>query len=630
MHAMRVIVCAAPDKLRQTAIVRARPLCRYRPSRSQNGVITRNIEICSTQKEERMADVAVQEGETAKFLCPITTLARGLGKNQITVYWTFGGRRIEIDPDQGEEGHYSTKAFEGRQVLMIVKVKVGDEGEYGCVVSVSDWTGKAKGKLTVLRPPDPPHDVRVIRCYGIYAELSWVPGKSNGAEISHFIIQYMMKESPDSWFDFYDEVSGDKNTSTVQIQPYGTFKFRVVAHNSVGASRPSMVTSHECYTPPEKPDKNPHNVHAETDKKGFLVIAWEPLPRLLFHGPGLCYLVLWRKRGYLAWNSAVVNGTSSSRYEHEVDEIYGEFEFQVKSKNDMGEAATPPFVYQGRSFEAEPQLIINGFQLDPSRPLLATAAHFVWEHVDPEDKRLHGKFRGYKLLYWKWDDNEGSKRQVFIPDTYPSQQPGSQFKASLFDLPAYSTFHIQVVVVNTHYQGPPSDTLQVFTPEGVPEAVQGLFADTVKSDSVTLRWLPPERPNGLILGYDIGYQIVTGNHVGPLIRARLASMTPTSLQARIESLKPNVRYRFSIVAKTQAGKGDVAYIDVRTTNRTLAAVETSGSTLHRAHNDNPSAYEPSLKNSVWRLQSNLPLALSVVVVLIHLTAQLVFHLDVIL
>ncbi|KAI8742828.1 neuroglian [Biomphalaria glabrata] len=565
-----------------------------------------------------MTDVAAQEGDTAKFLCPITTLARNLGKNQITVYWTFGGRRIEIDPDMEEEGHYASKAFEGRQVLVINKIRTDDEGEYGCVVSVSDWTGKAVGKLTVLRAPDPPHDVRVISCYGNTAELSWQPGKSNGAEIQQFVLQYTLKEKPDTWFDFYDEVSGDKNTSYVEIPPYGTYMFRVLARNAVGVSRPSAVTSRECTTPPDRPDRNPINVLTKTDKKGFLVIEWEPLPRLLFHGPGFCYMVLWRRKGSLAWNSAVVNGTFASRYEHEVDEIYGLFEVQVKSKNDMGEAHQPAFIYLGRSFEAEPQVIISGFQQDPSRPFSANTAYFKWEHVDPEDKRMHGKFRGYKLLYWKWNDSENNKKHVFIPDTFPSLEPGSQFKAALSDLPAYSTFHVQVVVVNTHYHGPPSDTVQVFTPEGLPDAVQGLFAVTVTSDSVTLRWLPPDRPNGLILGYDIGYQIVTGNNLGPMVKAKSSSMTPTSLQARVDNLKPNVRYRFSIVGRTQAGKGDVAYIDVRTTNRTISA-ETSGSTLFRAHNDKPSAFDSSPENSSWssRCRSYLPL--------VYFSALLVFH-----
>lgn len=133
-----------------------------------------------------------------------------------------------------------------------------------------------KRKLPLsLGAPDPPHDVRVISCYGNTAELSWQPGKSNGAEIQQFVLQYTLKEKPDTWFDFYDEVSGDKNTSYVEIPPYGTYMFRVLARNAVGVSRPSAVTSRECTTPPDRPDRNPINVLTKTDKKGFLVIEWE-------------------------------------------------------------------------------------------------------------------------------------------------------------------------------------------------------------------------------------------------------------------------------------------------------------------------------------------------------------------
>lgn len=67
----------------------------------------------------------------------------------------------------------------------------------------------------------------------------------------------------------------------------------------------------------------------------IIVSLLQPLHRLSFHGPGFCYLVLWRKKGSLAWNSATVNGTYASRFEQEVDEVYGCFEVQVRLTIDM-------------------------------------------------------------------------------------------------------------------------------------------------------------------------------------------------------------------------------------------------------------------------------------------------------
>lgn len=127
----------------------------------------------------------------------------------------------------------------------------------------------------ILGPPDPPHDVRVLGCHGNTAEIAWVPGRSNGANTTGFTVQFNLRDSPDTWFDFYEEILPDKNKSYVELSPYGTYSFRVLARNEVGTSRPSSVTSRECTTPPDRPDRNPGGVRTKTDKKGYLVIEWE-------------------------------------------------------------------------------------------------------------------------------------------------------------------------------------------------------------------------------------------------------------------------------------------------------------------------------------------------------------------
>ncbi|CAG5136247.1 unnamed protein product, partial [Candidula unifasciata] len=521
--------------------------------------------------ENIQKDEVVVDGGRAMFLCHVTPpQAHHLGKDlPVAVHWTFAGRRLEIDPHIDGEGHYISKSSDNRHVLVITKARAEDEGEYACVATIGNQTDRAYRKLIVQRPPEPPVDVRVKSCHGNTAEISWMHGKSNGAEILGYTVQFNLLEKPEAWYDSYEESPGDSTQAFVSLAPYGTYSFRVRARNAVGCSRPSSVTSRECTTPPDRPDRNPGKVKSLTDKKGFLVIEWEPLHRLSFHGPGFCYFVLWRRKGSLAWNSATVNGTYASRFEQEVDEVYSLYEFQVKSQNDMGEAHQPAFVYAGRSFEAEPLVTVVGFQLDPKRPMTQTTAHFIWEAVDPNDRLIQGKFRGYKILYRKWDEKE--VKDVYIPWSGLTMELGQQASGSVSNLPAFSTFKVQVVVVNSHYQGPPSDTIDIFTPEGTPTAVQGLFADSVTHDSVTLRWLPPERPNGILTGYDIGYQIVHETYVGSLTTVQSQANTPFRLQARINNLKPNHRYRFHVLAKTRTGRGVRSYIDVHTRNQTLTA-----------------------------------------------------------
>ena len=40
----------------------------------------------------------------------------------------------------------------------------------------------------------------------------------------------------------------------------------------------------------------------------------------------------------------------------------------------------------------------------------------------------------------------------------------------------------------------------------VPGPVRHLHENQLGSNYVVLKWLPPEEPNGILMGYDIGYQ----------------------------------------------------------------------------------------------------------------------------
>ncbi|GFN84565.1 hypothetical protein PoB_001107100 [Plakobranchus ocellatus] len=183
---------------------------------------------------------------------------------------------------------------------------------------------------------------------------------------------------------------------------------------------------------------------------------------------------------------------------------------KVRSRNSLGEATHPSLVYLGHSFEAEPELVVEGFQVDKDRPVSQDIEHFVWEAVDPKDPRIHGKFRGYKILFWKWDTQEQPKQEVFIPymgrmdETRPVK--GDEVTGSVSGLPAYSTIKAQVVVVNSQYTGPVSATVDVFTPEKRPSEVKDLHVDKVTHNSIVIRWLPPVKPNGVLQGFDVGYQ----------------------------------------------------------------------------------------------------------------------------
>ena len=54
----------------------------------------------------------------------------------------------------------------------------------------------------------------------------------------------------------------------------------------------------------------------------------------------------------------------------------------------------------------------------------------------------------------------------------------------------------------------------------VPDPVRDLHIESHGTTYVLLKWLPPEEPNGRLLGYDIGYQPgLTYNYIPPQLKS---------------------------------------------------------------------------------------------------------------
>ena len=109
---------------------------------------------------------------------------------------------------------------------------------------------------------------------GNTAELMWKPGYDGGSKIVSFLVQFNTSENPAHWNYYYEEILGDVKTVHVNLPPWGTYSFRILAKNGVGYSEPSLPTKGTCTTPPEKPGGNPKDVRTLTYKKGKLIVTW--------------------------------------------------------------------------------------------------------------------------------------------------------------------------------------------------------------------------------------------------------------------------------------------------------------------------------------------------------------------
>uniref|UniRef100_A0A672MIV6 Ephrin type-B receptor 3 n=1 Tax=Sinocyclocheilus grahami TaxID=75366 RepID=A0A672MIV6_SINGR len=109
------------------------------------------------------------------------------------------------------------------------------------------------------------------------------------------------------------------------------------------------------------------------------------------------------------------------------------------------------------------------------------------------------------------------------------------------------SFEIQAVngVSNKSPYAPQFDSVNITTNQAVPTVhLMGASANTM-----SLSWLPPEKPNGIILDYEIKY------HEKVRAKAIAHTMTAQRSSARIEGLKPGTPYVVQVRARTVAGYG---------------------------------------------------------------------------
>lgn len=114
----------------------------------------------------------------------------------------------------------------------------------------------------------------------------------------------------------------------------------------------------------------------------------------------------------------------------------------------------------------------------------------------------------------------------------------------------------RIMVFKDTYNGPPSNTIQFKTPEGVPSTVQSLQAFRMGSSAFMVQWKRPLRTNGDLTGYQIYYQEVNGTNLGPLKKRASKTLDPDVEHAKLSELKSETNYRIHVVGLTKVGEGN--------------------------------------------------------------------------
>ncbi|XP_045065381.1 neural cell adhesion molecule L1-like isoform X1 [Coregonus clupeaformis] len=481
----------------------------------------------------------VQPGKTAIFTCLGQVDAKLTPPH---IQWRRSGHKLF---QSYAEDKYT---FEGPD-LIVANVQTEDEGVYVCEVITNLDMAEASGSITLVDRPDPPTQLQISDPKDLSVTLSWTAGDDHNSPVIEFLVVFEDHVSKERSWEELKSVSGTKESVTLALQPYMSYRFRVIAINDIGKSDPSTPSDLHS-TPPQAPDNNPEDVRSESTDPDTLVITWEEMDRREFNGPEFHYKVFWRRvlGDGPTWHS---NVTTEPPYI--VTEVgnFSAFEIKVQAVNQKGAGPEPDPVigYSGENVPLEAPMDVGVVLLN------STAIRVTWAAVDRDTVRGH--LLGYKIHLTRFGSRGHHRgRRAREPESSMVVETGAnEEKRVLGGLRPYSHYTLTVTVFNSKGEGPPSDPpLSFNTDEGAPGPPMSLHLDSPAETQMTLHWTPPAQPNGVLKGYLLQYQQIVESDDSPVQVETIDDHTLTKLT--LKQLDPKSRYRFYLRGRTSAGDGE--------------------------------------------------------------------------
>ncbi|KAG9349373.1 hypothetical protein JZ751_027816 [Albula glossodonta] len=176
------------------------------------------------------------------------------------------------------------------------------------------------------------------------------------------------------------------------------------------------------------------------------------------------------------------------------------------------------------------------------------------------------------ILDWNWPADTGGRRDVTFNVVCKRCSPGRQCEpcrgavrflprptglsnttVTVTDLLAHTNYTFEIEALNgvsalasTHRQ---FAAVTITTNQAAPSPVTIIRKDRTSRNSISLSWLEPERPNGIILDYEVKYYEKQEQETSyTILRSKGTNVTLTGL-------KPDTTYLLQIRARTAAGYG---------------------------------------------------------------------------
>ncbi|KAI5940642.1 Usherin [Manis javanica] len=328
--------------------------------------------------------------------------------------------------------------------------------------------------------PTLPQDVSplsVIPVSESYVGISWQPpSRPNGPNLRYELLRRKIQQPLESnppedlnlWYNIYSGTQWfyeDKGLSR-----FTTYEYKVLVHNSVGftPSRGATVT-----TLAGLPERGA-NFTAIVLNHTAIDVRWVKPTFQDLQGDVDYYT--------LFWSSATSNESLKilpDVHSHVIGHLNANTEYWISLSVFNGVHSIHSEVLQATTCDEEPQGML------PAEVVIinSTAVRVIW--TSPSDPN------GVITKYSVYVNNKLYKTGTNVPESLV-----------LRDLSPFTIYNIQVEVC-TKYACVKSNGTQITTMEGTPSDIPTPTIHGITSRSLQIDWMPPGKPNGIILGYDL-------------------------------------------------------------------------------------------------------------------------------
>ncbi|XP_023930782.1 contactin [Lingula anatina] len=432
--------------------------------------------------------------------------------------WRFNDRDIDFEGKYDQYGlrveepdrYWQRGIGEYRGNLLIYPVTFDVEGWYECIAKTPADQASAKVELRVEGPPGQPSGIECVTLNSSSVNVTWFPGPDHRSAIQQYKIEGyntaegIWKTAKEPEMITQAEL-GARRATVTGLNPWSTYKFRLLAKNGYGWGEPSkpspMVTTAQSI--PARPVRN--ITRAVDSKVGTLVVEWEPLPRWEQHGNNTKYKIYYRKNQQgkvsdLDWSTGIVDDPGH-RFATTVgvDNTYTLYDIKIQSMNVKGtsDALISPIV-EIRSAMGLPVAVPKDIVAEQYN---ATALEVTWIPVQNTFVNLKGVLAGYRINYWVRGRENSLMAEV-------ATIPGDVDRGLIVGLYPDTYYEVTVMVYNEAGNGEPSQPYPQKTlrqpPKDYPTEVELHNVDT-HTIKVSWRGISTDQTEEPLQGYKVKY-----------------------------------------------------------------------------------------------------------------------------